>query len=408
MPKVLVIDASERQALAVIRSLGMKGVEVVVADDSRFNLGFPSKYCKRKIMYPSPKKDYKRFLRYLLEVSKKEKFDLLIPFSELTIVMLCKHKEEFDPYVRVAVPPYETMLKAYDKSLTLKIAAQQGVPHPKTLFVENIEDLRIIAREMKYPAVIKPRTKIAWINGSAIMMKVTEANYVHTAGDLITKYRKIALKNKAIFQRQYLPMIQEYIPGRGYGVETLFCNSEPRAIFVHKRLREYPITGGPSTLRVSVKNEKLVDLAVKMLKSMNWHGVAMVEFKMDERDGEPKLMEVNGRFWGSLPLAIACGVDFPYLLYKLMLNGDVVSQFDYKVGVERRWLIPGDLLWLLSSFKSNTDKLHRVLEFLKSFKTADDILSIDDPLPALGAVGMTIKYVMDILSGRINIYGETV
>ena len=149
-----------------------------------------------------------------------------------------------------------------------------------------------------------------------------------------------------------LPLIQESIPRKGeaFGVSALFNkDSKLRAVFVHKRLREYPVTGGPSTLRESVKNPKVQELGLKLLKALDWVGVAMVEFKVDPRDGEPKLMEINPRFWGSLQLAILSGVDFPYLIYRMAKEGDVKPILDYKIGVRCRWMFPGDFIHFLSN-----------------------------------------------------------
>ena len=102
-------------------------------------------------------------------------------------------------------------------------------------------------------------------------------------------------------------LVQEYIPNGGeLGVYTLFDNqSVPRALSVQRRLRSYPVSGGPSTLRETIRNDAsrlATDIAFRLLTKMQWTGVAMVEFRIDARDGMPKLMEVNPRFWGSLQL----------------------------------------------------------------------------------------------------------
>lgn len=86
---------------------------------------------------------------------------------------------------------------------------------------------------------------------------------------------------------------------------------------MHKRIRELYTMGGPSTCAISVYDPKLLDYGLKILGALNWHGIAMVEFKKDSKDGTFKLMEINPKFWGSLDLAIASGIDFPYLLYKM-------------------------------------------------------------------------------------------
>jgi len=180
-------------------------------------------------------------------------------------------------------------------------------------------------------------------------------------------------------------LIQEFIPPDGdtLGVEALFNkDSEPRATFVHRRLREYPVSGGPSTLRESVYAPELVEMALKLLKALGWYGVAMVEFKVDPRDNIPKLMEVNPKFWGSIQLPIVSGVDFPYLLYCMAVDGDVEAVFEYKVGTRCRWLLPGDIL----HFLNNPDRFRLQPSFFQFWghKLHYDILSWDDPGPLLG------------------------
>jgi len=189
-----------------------------------------------------------------------------------------------------------------------------------------------------------------------------------------------------------LPIIQEYIPdGEGtYGVGLLLnFESEARASFVYKRLRSYPVSGGPSTLRESVKREDLQEIAESLLKSLGWTGIAHMEFKIDPRDGKAKLLEVNPRFWGSLHLAIESGVDFPFLLYHLAMDGDVEYVRDYRIGVKCRWLIPGDLL----HFFQNPDRFRLRPSFF-DFSAKDDIISLQDPLPTIGRVlsGFTLLF----------------
>ena len=186
--------------------------------------------------------------------------------------------------------------------------------------------------------------------------------------------------------------MQEYIPNGGaYGVAALFnLNSEPRAAFVYKRLREYPVSGGPSTLRESVKNDEIRDIAISLLKSLNWVGVAMVEFRIDARDGKAKLMEVNPRFWGSLQLAILSGMDFPYLLYKMAVDGDVEPVWDYETGIRCRWLIPGDIL----HFMSNPNRMRLQPGFFTRTQ-GDDIISIADPMPIVGRVSSVLPFLFD-------------
>jgi predicted ATP-grasp superfamily ATP-dependent carboligase len=134
-------------------------------------------------------------------------------------------------------------------------------------------------------------------------------------------------------------------------------SSEPRATFAYRRLREYPVGGGPSTLRESVRDESLCRTTERLLSALRWVGVAMAEFKVDPRDGRPKLLEVNPRFWGSLHHAILSGVDFPHLLCRMAIDGDVPPLREYRVGVRSRSLLHGDLMHFWETRDGSTSTL---------------------------------------------------
>ena len=177
-------------------------------------------------------------------------------------------------------------------------------------------------------------------------------------------------------------MVQELLPtgGETRGVSVLMDRAGAVwATFVHQRIREYPIDGGPSTLRVSVHDDVLVDRAVRLLREMGWSGMAMVEFKRDPRDGEFKLLEVYPRFVGSLQLAVDAGVDFPRLVHDAFLGGARPDPPDYRDGVMCRWLLPGDLL----HFFANPQRWSLEPSFFQ-FRAPNlgyDICSLDDPGP---------------------------
>jgi predicted ATP-grasp superfamily ATP-dependent carboligase len=187
-----------------------------------------------------------------------------------------------------------------------------------------------------------------------------------------------------VHARHPRPIVQECLPpgGAALGVAVLMnFHSQPRASFAYRRLREYPVAGGPSTLRESVDLPGLRRLAERLLGLLGWVGVAMVEFKTDPRDGQPKLLEVNPRFWGSLHHAILCGVDFPYLLCRLALDGDVPAVEAYRTGVQSRSLLHGELLHALRRHGRG-----RLRPALWDFSVSDDVVSADDPLPVVGRI----------------------
>jgi predicted ATP-grasp superfamily ATP-dependent carboligase len=145
---------------------------------------------------------------------------------------------------------------------------------------------------------------------------------------------------------------------------------------------------------------RLLEEAERLLEGLKWHGVAMVEFKHDARDGVPKLLEVNGRFWGSLQLSVDAGVDFPHLLYRQAIDGDVEPVLTYRSGVRLRWWL-GDLDCLMLRLRERGGaggRLRAVRDFVQGGgrRTRGEVLRREDPAPA--AVELA-QYVGDLVRG---------
>jgi predicted ATP-grasp superfamily ATP-dependent carboligase len=263
-----------------------------------------------------------------------------------------------------------------DKVTTLRIANKIGIPLPKTSFARNADEIEIPA---EFPLIVKP-SRGSGSRGMSVVGNVEELK------------RAVA----EISKRGLVAIIQEKIPveGAGYGVSVLFnFESKPRAVFVHKRLREYPVKGGPSTLRISVKYPELAETGVSLMKEIGWIGAGMVEFKIDPRDGVPKLMEINPRLWGSLQLSISSGIDFPELLVKMALDGDIPEIPDYKEGIMARWLLPGDILHFISN--PNRFKLDpRFFKFFDKNLVYDDFAR-DDMAPVFATLLEMFVFLFD-------------
>lgn len=312
--KVFVTDASYKQTLAAVRSLGRKDIGVICGSSYRLAQTFFSRYCGRKVIYPNPA-DEDRFIKFMLKYVQDNKIDVLLPVGYLASTALSKHKEEFGKYVKLPVADYEAMQVACNKDRTLEFADVLGIGIPKTY--GNIEEID------NYPVVVKgirESGRLRYVNSPETLSGVDISDAV----------------------------VQEYIPGEGYGLYALYNDGEPRAVFMHKRIREYPVTGGASTAAESVYDSELREQGLKLLGALKWHGVAMVEFKKDSRDGRFKLMEINPKFWGSLDLSIASGVDFPYLTVMMAVRGDIEPVTDYRCGIRFRWPFPDDFLHLLA------------------------------------------------------------
>jgi predicted ATP-grasp superfamily ATP-dependent carboligase len=377
--KVLVTDGHWRKTLALVRSLGRKGVHVTVGERTFLNTSFFSKYCSRRLVYPSPRRYPDQFIEFIIKEIKKNQYECLFPMEEETLLLLAKHQSEISKYTYLLIPNLQKIEFVRDKGNLIQFAETHGIPTPKTLYEPPTPTLPPWAGGECEGYVIKPRIS----SGSFGIA------YVKKREDLVPFYQRI-------HTRYPFPLIQEWIPDGGgtFGFSALFDEaSNVKAAFVHKKLRMYPVEGGPSTLREGVEHPQVMELGLSLLRSLNWVGVAMAEFKVDPRDGIPKLMEVNPRFWGSLHLAIASGVDFPYLILKMAREEGFAPVLQYSVGKRCRWLLFGDIL----HFLTNPRRFHLHPSFFHFFEpnTSYDIISKEDPLPVLGAMATFFTFLYD-------------
>lgn len=361
--RVLITNAEYKHTLAAVRSLGKKEVDFVASSHAKHAMSFYSKYCKKSALYSNPKNESK-FISNILEIVKKENCDVLLPIGFTVCLAISKHQEKLKPYVKIPIPNYESMLIASDKNKTMKFADENDIPIPKTIFPISIEDVNNISKSIKYPVVIKAPEE----SGSV--------KYANSDQELIILYNEVCNSHASQVNKGKFPQIQEYIPGDGYGFFALFNHGKPIAYFAHKRLHEYPPTGGPSTMAQSIYDLDLISVGLKILKTLDWHGVAMVEFKKDTRDNTFKLIEINPKFWGSLDLAIASGIDFPYLASKMCIDENIEPIFEYNRNLIFRWIFP-DLVYSLAN---NTLK-----EYMANFLNSGikDDLYLSDIKPSI-------------------------
>jgi len=322
-------------------------------------MGLYSKYCKKRFIYPNPRTETSQFLGCLQDIVKQNNYDCIIPFHTYTAFLLSKYRDIFSDYTRIPPPNFDVFYNAYNKIKLLKIAMKNNIPCPKTYFSDDLKG--IIDSINNYPVVVKPSKRHG--------IKIAICN---TPNDLKENYNKMTEKYDQC-------IVQDYIPNGGeFGVYTIFNqHSEPIALAVHKRLRTMNNYGGLSTLRKTTKNEQLVNIAFKLLKKIRWSGAAMVEFRIDPRDNEPKLMEINPRFWGSLQLSILSGINFPYILYQLTMDDDPQPNLNFKENVYCRWFIAEG-----TKFFYNSGKVKRLIDLLRP-DVHNDIISIKDPKPGL-------------------------
>lgn len=327
--KVFLTDANYKHTLATIRSLGIRGLKVDVGSSFKSSLGSFSRYVHSAFVYPDPKLYPRNFVNLIIKISKKNNYDVIMPIGYHCTVASSKFKDELESVSAIPVTDYERLKVAARKDATISLAESLGIPVPDTFLLERVNTPE--ASSFEYPLVVKG------IMGSGII------SYATNPRELVEKFSLFCGRGHGPL------LVQKYVRGEGYGFFALFNHGKPRAMFMHRRIREYPITGGASTVAESVYEPKIKEYGLKILSALDWHGVAMVEFKKDIEENDFKLLEINAKFWGSLDLAITCGIDFPYLLYKMAVDGDIKPSYNYRVGVKFMWPFPDDVYHTLAN-----------------------------------------------------------
>ncbi len=376
MQRVLVLDASQRSALATTRSLGKRGVEVYTADDAPESLAGASRYSRQYLRYPDLKAAAPAFITSIKNIVQQYDVSVVMPMTELTSELLLNCDDLPDSVV-IPFADIPTVNQLADKCELMKLARRLNIPHPDSQLIQPDQNITDNLESIDYPAVLKPAK--SWNSNGASWSRAA----VRIAAD--RQAAKTLLQQDAVFS-QHPYMLQQYIPGHGAGIFALYNRGTPVAFFAHRRIREKPPQGGVSVLSESIEtDQQMLAYTRKLLDSANWHGVAMVEFKIAE-DKTPYLMEVNTRFWGSLQLAIDAGVDFPWLLYQTATGQTVEPVQDYRTGIRLRWLL-GDLDSLYLTLKdkrySLSHKLQSVWRFVRpSLHTRHEVNRWGDMAPA--------------------------
>ncbi len=379
MPKVLVLDANQRSALAVIRSLGRRGLTVVVGDSTKKPLGAASRYAASSVVFPDPATAPGQFCDEIGASVVGRAIEFVIPATDLTTMLLVS-QPNLAKIVRLGAPPPKSYEALTDKAHLMELARSLNIRVPETRIARSMDDVLHAVRDFGFPVVLKPARSRYLREGQVLS---TSVEIVHSQ-----KHLSQALKGQGWFAD--IPcLVQRFVPGHGAGIFALYGPTGPIAWFAHRRLREKPPGGGVSVLCESVQiNTAMQTAASKLLSAAGWTGVAMIEFRV-AADGTPYLMEVNGRFWGSLQLAIDCGVDFPWLLYQLTDGLPTTPPKSYASGRRLRWLL-GDLdrliLELRDSKSPPSGKMSVLVGFLRTFadfSCRQEVLRLSDPAPGL-------------------------
>lgn len=391
--KAIILDGHLKSALCAVRSLGPKGVEFSVGAERSTAAALHSVYTRESFIYTSPLKDKEKFVNELeREAERLGDKPLLYVFSDATFAPLMRHRDRLSKVATFLMSSPEQMEQASDKSKTLELAKSLNIKIPTTHALDDLDEISALSKELKYPAIVKPKRSAYWKDGKGYVGEVT---IQYNPGDL-TGYAA-----KKFTESGEMPLIQRLLKGKEYGVELLVDKGDVRALCVHERIRSMSPRGGASVVKKTIGGDevstKIRENSIKLARALSWHGVMMVEFKVNKRTKEPTLMEINGRFWGSLPLAYFAGVDFPYMYFELA-QGKQVKCKEYKIGVTSRHFL-GDVRHLLRVLFSR-DKMRDTLYparfeainvFLGTGEVRYDVIQKNDMKPFLMEIVDVIK-----------------
>jgi predicted ATP-grasp superfamily ATP-dependent carboligase len=367
-----VVVGGDYQGLGIVRSLGRRNVAVCVIDDERSIARF-SKYTTYFVPVDSLR-DEKQTVEHVLEIGRR--FDLkgwvLYPTREETVAAIARNRSSLAGFFRVPTPAWDTTQWFWDKRKTYRRANELGIPTPSTWYVRDISDLGKIDADP--PFVIKPAIKEHFIYSTKA--KAWRANTRAELRELFQRAAKLVGPGEV--------MVQSFIPGGGsqqFGYGAFFKEGRAVGSMVVRRARQHPPEFGRSSTYVeTIELPLLEDLSQRFLRAINYYGLVELEYKLDPRDQQYKLLDVNGRTWGYHTLGFGAGVDFPYMLFADQV-GEHVELRRGRPGV--KWIrlitdLPTGVVEILGGRQS----LWAYLRTLTRFHV-ESVFSREDPLPGL-------------------------
>ncbi|HEX5507080.1 MAG TPA: hypothetical protein VFX37_01100, partial [Pseudolabrys sp.] len=306
-PGALIVGGAHG-ALAVARSLGRRGIPVFFLTHDNLIAKF-SRYVTGSAIWAGPEQP--DAAGTLLKVGRDDRLEgcVLLPCGDSEVELIAKNHAVLSEFFRVTTPDWETSKWALDKRLTYQRAASLGIGYPRSFYPRSGRDLADL--NCRFPVVLKPTSRHS--ANAFTLQKAWQAD------DLATLTRRYDQASALVGADGIV--LQEMIPGGGerqYSYAAVWKHGRPVASLVARRARQYPIHFGfTSTLVQSVECPEVEEAGTRFLQSLDYHGLAEVEFKYDVADARYKILDVNARPWTWIGLGAAAGADFPYILWQL-------------------------------------------------------------------------------------------
>jgi predicted ATP-grasp superfamily ATP-dependent carboligase len=377
MSDVLLTYSWVRSSYAAMRNLVRHEVTVCASDSNRIGMCQWSRFKDGFEHYTSHYNDESAFVRRIAAICKERCIRLILPSHNETEI-LARHRNLLDAELSAALPNADHCALLNNKARAYELASSVSVPVARRI---DYFALNEVAASLHESGVKKCVVKLLTGNSSKGVFFPNDP----TDAELLVK----KLVNDYRLPPERWPQVEERVSGDGWGCSVLYWHSRKIASFTHRRMREKISTGGTSTLRESAVNAALEAAATRIFDRLGWHGLAMCEFKVDPSTGKFWFIEINPRMWGSMPLAISAGAEFPYLVWLCATEGPDVAcayhaQQHIRVPWCSRWLV-GD--WIAGSNSLLRGRPRSALRsFLPTGADALDDFHIDDPLAFLGEI----------------------
>ena len=381
-PIAIILGRYTTTGLAVSRCLGRKDIPVIWLDPNSDSIGFYSKYCKC-ILCQNPKYEESKYLKLLLKIGKNlQQKAVLIPIFDTEVLVIAKNQKKLSKYFHINYCNFDVAEKIIDKEYFYKTLEKYDIPHPKTFYPKNLEDIKKICKKITFPCFIKPVVSSDFVLEFRIKLFRVESK-----DELIDVYNKKNLQDHKV-------MIQEIIPGNArymYGFNTYYDkNSESKKSFMYRRIREWPYYFGNGCYIEKIEIPEMEKTVSTLVKKMGYYGIVDAEFKKDPRDGLFKLVEINPRCWMQISFPERYGLNLAYIVYMKALGKKVDINLDKEAKI--KWTF--SFHDFLAAFYNIKNQEITIFQWLKSLKGRKQhaIFAWDDPLPFLMFIFKVVRF----------------
>jgi len=382
-PPAAVVLGAAPNGLSFARSIGRRGVPVLLLDGPKPESGLRTRYALAALL-PDPVDEEKRWLEILDAIGAAARArPVLIPTGDAHVLLVSRNRARLERGFRFVLPAPEILEQLPDKRAQYGLAEKHGIPVPRTVYPSTEGEAERAGSEVGYPCIVKPHVGHLWRR-----RKEKKLEQVGDAEALLRIFREASGIGQSV-------MIQEIIPGGDdtlYGLLAYYDRaSRPLCLLTKRKLRQYPVGYGDGSFQVTLRVPEVRDLGDRFFRALGYRGLGSVEFKKDARTGEYKLIEINPRSVSGQGMTTAAGMDIPYLAYLdigEVRKVEATESFrEHVYFVNERW----DLLSFLENRRRGSLTLRSWIGSFLGRKVACAWFSWRDPLPALCVAARVIR-----------------